>query len=263
MSNDGRGGKPVGRLAGERSGKGGRPAGPARRGAWSSALPLIILALVVGLGGGVAIGWFIGHDAGEAAPTTTAAATTTTGGTDTTADPAVGYGEITVAGDPLPMYQNGSPDAAVGVAIPEVTGTDFAGNTHTIALNDRPKLIVAVAHWCPYCQQAMPVYSEWFASAVPAELGVEVYLLTVFTTPDRGNYPPGPWLDAEDWSGPILADDPVGSMANAFGIASVPYNLLVAPDGTVVSRSTGGLTTEQLDAAVEHLAGLSATTTTP
>jgi len=261
----------VGRLAGERSGKGQGPTGPARRSAWSSALPLIILALVVGLGGGVAIGWFVGHGSQEAAPTTSATtttapddgtATTTTRSTETTADAGNAYGVVTVSGSTLPLFQQGSLDTAVGLAIPEIRGADFAGNEYTISANGHPKLIVALAHWCPYCQEALPVYSEWYASAQLPD-GLEVFMLTVFTTPDRGNYPPGPWLAEEAWSGPLLADDAAGTMANALGIASVPYNLLVAPDGTVVTRATGGLSAEQLDSAVEHLVGLSTTTTAP
>jgi cytochrome c biogenesis protein CcmG/thiol:disulfide interchange protein DsbE len=261
MSNDGRGGKPVGRLASDRSGRENVPTRSSRLGSWSAALPLIILALVVGLGGGTAIGWFIGQGSQEAAPTTTAAVTTTEG-TGTTADAGAGFGVVTVSGDALPVYQSGSPDTAVGLTIPAIDGADFAGNAYTITANGNPKLILAVAHWCPYCQQALPVYSEWYASADrPADL--EVFMLVVFTTPDRGNYPPGPWLVAEDWGGPVLADDAAGSMARALGIAAVPFSLLVSPDGTVASRTTGSLSAGQLDASVEYLASLSSTTTTP
>jgi len=262
----------VGRLAGERSGQGEGPSRPARRDARSSALPLIILALVAGLGGGVAIGWFVGHGSQEAAPTTSAAATTlpdggtattTTQATETTVDAGGAYGVVTVSGNTLPLFQQGSLDTAVGLAIPEIKGADFAGNEYTISANGNPKLIVALAHWCPYCREELPVLSDWLASTDLPELGVEVYLLTVFTTPDRDNYPPGPWVAEEAWSGPLLADDAAGTMANALGIASVPYNLLVAADGTVVTRATGGLSAEQLDSAVEYLVGLSTTTTTP
>lgn len=254
MSNDGRGGKPVGRVASDRSRRGYVPTRSSRWGSWSAALPLIILALVVGLGGGTAIGWFIGHGSQQAASTTTGAVTTTEA-TGTTADAGAAYGVVTVTGEALPVFQNGTADTAVGLTIPEIDGTDFEGNEYTITANGSPKLILAVAHWCPYCQQALPVYSEWYASSeLPADL--EVFMLTVFTTPDRGNYPPGPWLVAEDWRGPILADDAAGSMARALGIASVPYSLLVAADGTVASRTSGSLSAEQLDAAVEYVTGL-------
>jgi cytochrome c biogenesis protein CcmG/thiol:disulfide interchange protein DsbE len=261
MSNDRSGGKPVGRLATARTAKGAGPGGSRRPGASSSALPLIILALVAGLGIGVAIGWFAGHSTQEAAPTT--AATTTTGGTDTTADPGTAYGVVTVSGDALPVFESGSPDTGIGLPIPEISGVDFAGDPQVIAADGRAKLIVGLAHWCPYCRQELPVLSEWYASAdLPAD--VEVFLVTVFTASDRDNYPPGPWLAEEGWSGPVLADDQTGSIAAALGIASVPYNLFVAPDGTVVARTTGGRSADQLNADIEYLASLSAEgTTTP
>lgn len=255
MGNDGRGGKPVGRAAAAGVRRGGSPAGSSKRGARPSALPLIILALVAGLGGGVAIGWFIGHGSQEAATPTATAATSTTGGTSTTADAGAAYGVVTVSGEPLPRFDNASTDTAIGLTIPEISGEDFAGHPYTISPNGTAKLIVALAHWCPYCQQELPVLTGWHASAdLPA--GVEVFLLTVFTTPERGNYPPGPWIAASGWSGPVLVDDQAGSIAYALGIASVPYNLFVAPDGTVVGRATGGRTAAQLDADIRQLLGL-------
>jgi thiol-disulfide isomerase/thioredoxin len=255
------GGLPVGRAAAGRKGGDGRTSRPARRGAWSSALPLIILALVVGLGGGVAIGWFAGHGSREAAPTTTAV-TTTTGAASTTADGTGAYGVVTVSGPALPTFTSGQADAALGLAVPRIDGVDFEGRPQAISANGKGKLIVALAHWCPYCQQELPILSEWYASAdLPDD--IEVFLLSVFASPERGNFPPGPWLTGEAWGGPILADDPAGSMANALGIASVPHNLLVAPDGTVAARITGGLSVEQLDGAIDYLAAWEPPTTTP
>lgn len=253
------GGLPVGRSASE---GGGRATRPAPRRARPAALPLIILALVAGLGGGVAIGWFIGHGSREAAPTTTAAAPTTSGETATTVDIAGAYGVVMVSGTGLPALASGETDAAVGLAIPHIEGVGFDGRAHVIGANGKGKLIVALAHWCPYCQQELPILSEWYASADIPD-GVEVFLLTVFTSPDRTNFPPGPWLAAEEWTGPVLADDATGSLASALGIVSVPYNLLVSPDGTVAARVTGGLTTEQLDGAIEYLATGESSTTTP
>lgn len=245
------GGLPVGRTAAQRQGAAGRGDGPARAGAWSSAFPLIILALVVGLGGGVAIGWFIGHGAQEAAPVTTMV-TTTSEGTNPTTDTAGAYGVVTVSGTALSTFTSGQTDTALGLAVPRIEGVDFEGRPQVISANGKGKLIVALAHWCPYCQQELPVLSDWYASAdLPGD--IEVFVLSVFASPERSNFPPGPWLAQEAWTGPVLADDTSGSLATALGIASVPYNLLVAPDGTVAARITGGLSVEQLDDAIDYL----------
>jgi len=270
---DGAGGMPVGRLAADGAGAGGGPARPPRGRTISPALPLIILALVAGLGIGLAIGLLVNRGGTQEAATTssaaastlppdgTAATSTTSGGTATTVDTTGAYGVVTVSGAALPVLQQGVQDTALGLAVPEISGVDFDGNAQVITANGRGKLIVALAHWCPYCNQELPVLRDWYDGAdLPPE--VEVILLNVFTNPARDNFPPRTWLAQFSWSGPVLADDAQGSLATALGIASVPHNLLVSPDGTVAARVTGGLTAEQLDSAVEFLAGLSATTTT-
>jgi cytochrome c biogenesis protein CcmG/thiol:disulfide interchange protein DsbE len=269
IGNDGAdtGGLPVGRLASERAGATGSPAPRARQGLFSAALPMIILALVTGLALGLAIGLLINRgNTQEPATTTTAPGASTTlapDGTSTTSGGAApAYGVVTVSGTALPVLQQGVEDTAVGLAVPEINGADFDGNARAINANGNGKLIVALAHWCPYCNQELPVLGDWYSAAdLPAN--VEVILLNVFTDPTRDNFPPSTWLAQSSWSGPVIADDAAGSLASALGIASVPYNLLVTPEGTVTGRITGGLSVEQLDSAVEYLAGLSTTTTTP
>jgi len=264
------GGMPVGRLASGRAGGAGSPGRPTGTLGLSSALPLIILALVAGLGIGLAIGLLVNQGGSQEAATTTTSSessttlapddssTTTSEGTD--AAPA--YGAVTVSGTALPVLQQGVEDTALGQAVPEISGEDFEGNAQAITANGSGKLIVALAHWCPYCNQELPVLRDWYATTdLPAD--VEVILLNVFTDPTRDNYPPSTWLAEAAWSGPLIVDDVSGSLASALGIASVPYNLLVTPEGTVAGRITGGLTVEQLDSAVDYLAGLSTTTTTP
>lgn len=272
MGNDGEdsGGMPVGRLASSRAGGAGSPGRPTGTRGLSSALPLIVLALVAGLGIGLAIGLLINQgDAPEAATTTTPAESSTTvapdGSSTTTSegtDAAPAYGVVTVSGTALPPFEQGVEDAALGQAVPEVNGEDFEGNPQAITANGSGKLIVALAHWCPYCNQELPVLRDWYdTTELPA--GVEVILLNVFTDPTRDNYPPSTWLEEASWSGPLIVDDVSGSLASALGIQSVPYNLLVTPEGTVAGRITGGLTVEQLNSAIEYLAGLTTTTTTP
>ncbi|MBS1195780.1 MAG: hypothetical protein H6R33_500 [Actinobacteria bacterium] len=269
IGNDGEdtGGLPVGRLASERPGGAGGAARPARQGVLSSALPMIILALVAGLGIGLAIGLLVNRGGAQEAATTTSTPASTTlapDGSSTTSGQADGaaYGVVTVSGTALPVLQQGVEDTAAGLAVPQITGADFGGNAQAIIANGNSKLIVALAHWCPYCNQELPVLRDWYAAAdLPA--GLEVILVNVFTDPTRDHYPPSTWLAELSWTGPVIADDAAGSVARALGIASVPYNLLVTPEGTVAGRIIGGLTVEQLDSAVEYLAGLSAGTTTP
>ncbi|MFH1329972.1 MAG: TlpA disulfide reductase family protein [Actinomycetota bacterium] len=232
-------------------------------------VPMILLALVAGLGIGLAIGLLVGGNdgSGQAATTTTAAGPTTTAGDPTTTLPwetADAYGAtVTVAGNPLPMLGSAATDTAVGLPLPEITGTDFAGNALTIAADGKAKLIVALAHWCPYCNAEVPILMDWYPAGVPD--GVEVITLSVYSDPAKANFPPATWLRQAEWDLPLLADDEGRTLVTALGIPAVPFWLLVSADGTVIERGTGQVEAATLDQIVEALAATAegATTTVP
>ena len=177
---------------GRTASSGGAPPGsraPSRLPSW--VVPTIVLTLVAGLGIGLAVGMLIGGDgSGQAATTTTAAGTTTT--TAIAWEPADAYGApVTVTGEPpCPVLDpdRGAEDTAIGLALPEISGTDYDGNALAITADGRAKLIVALAHWCPYCNAEMPILQEWYAAGVPE--GVEVFALSVYADPSRANFPP-------------------------------------------------------------------------
>jgi len=232
-------------------------------------VPMIILALVAGLGIGMAIGLLIGgrDDSGQATTTTSAAGPTTTtsaAGPTTTVpwEAADAYGAtVTVVGSPLPVLGSAATDAAVGLPLPEITGTDFAGNSLTIAADGKAKLIVALAHWCPYCNAEVPILMDWYPAGVPE--GVEVISLSVYSDPAKANFPPATWLRQARWDLPLIADDEARTLVTTLGIPAVPFWLLVSADGTVMERGTGQVEAAALDTIVAGLAAtLAATTTT-
>ncbi|MDH5372919.1 MAG: hypothetical protein OEX97_08255 [Acidimicrobiia bacterium] len=57
------------------------------------------------------------------------------------------YGDVTIAGEGLPTFSDGSADGAIGMAFPEITGVDFDGNVVSIGADGRPKLVINLAHW--------------------------------------------------------------------------------------------------------------------
>ena len=237
-------------------------------------VPVIGVALAVGIGVGIAVGIVIGHfalDGGTAttvsqAPTTTVpAGTTTIPGSSTTASTIVdgaGYSTVTVVGDYLPVYGSAETDTAVGMAMPEISGQDAAGNDVAITNDGKAKLIVAIAHWCPVCADEIPVVRDWYAATtLPAN--VEMYSLAIFTDPTRANFPPGGFLTGQAWNLPLILDDPVSTAASALGAHAVPFWILVWEDGTVLARGAGAPTTADLDRIVATVAaGPEATTTT-
>jgi hypothetical protein len=58
----------------------------------------------------------------------------------------------------------------------------------------------------------------------------------------QGNYPPSSWLTKVKWTAPVLADSTDLTAANAYGLTSFPYFVMVGADGTVKARATGELT---------------------
>jgi thiol-disulfide isomerase/thioredoxin len=156
-----------------------------------------------------------------------------------------------VTGELLPV-QSGATDPAVGALVPELEGVDLSGNPVTIGHDGRAKIIMVVAHWCPYCQDEIPVVREWLEAG---SLGDEVdfYTIATFTDPSRDNFPPDEWLEREQLGTPIILDDADSTAARAFGANAVPFWLIVNDDATLVTRGSGSLPAEALDSLVDFL----------
>ncbi len=88
---------------------------------------------------------------------------------------------------------------------------------------------------------------------VPA--GVELVSVSTAANASRDNYPPDEWLEREGWSVPVLVDDETGTVADAFGLSSFPFWVLVDGEGTVVAQ-VGGMV--NLDALGQTLGALAA-----
>lgn len=257
-------GLPVGRTASPAAPT--RPAASAARPAAAATypalppwvVPMIILAVVAGLGVGMTLGVLIGSkdDSGQAATTTAAAPATTVAW-----EPAEAYGAaVSIQGEALPVLQQGAADTAQGLAMPEITGTDYAGNTLAITADGKPKLIVALAHWCPYCNAEVPTLNDWYAAGLPE--GLEVFVLSVYADPGRANFPPATWVEDVSLALPLIADDEARTLVHTLGIPAVPFWVAVLPDGRVAMRTTGQLDAAALDQLVAALLAPREDTTT-
>lgn len=163
--------------------------------------------------------------------------------------------EITSAqasGDTLPPFQQGL-DSAVGQAAPELSGTTLDGEPMTIDPDDgTPKAIVFLAHWCPHCQREVPVVTQWVEDGGLPD-GVELVGVATGIDRNRPNFPPQEWLEREDWPATTLVDGN-NSAAEAYGLTTYPYWVLVDGDGNVVQRWSGETTPAQLDERIDALA---------
>jgi cytochrome c biogenesis protein CcmG/thiol:disulfide interchange protein DsbE len=155
---------------------------------------------------------------------------------------------VTVTGSALPQRDpSATTDPAVGQVAPTLTGVDFAGHPITIANDGKPKVIMFLAHWCPHCQAEVPRIQTWLdQNGMPAD--VSLYSVPTSTTSSRPNYPPSDWLVGKNWTVPVLVDSDQTDAANAYGLTSFPYFVVVGADGKVVERTSGELTMPQFEA---------------
>jgi thiol-disulfide isomerase/thioredoxin len=212
-----------------------------RRGAKQSRTPYFVIA---GIAAAVLVALVVALAAGGGDDDNT-----TTGGGN--ADPAT-TGTVAVSGNPLPQFTDTSDDPAVGMTLPTLEGNDQTGAPMTIGADGRPTMIMFVAHWCPHCQREVPVVQQWVDDGRLPE-GVDLVSVSTAIDPNRPNYPPDAWLADEGWTAPVLVDAD-NSAAQAVGLSAHPFFVAIDGDGTVVLRTSGELTTDQLDAIASTLA---------
>lgn len=160
---------------------------------------------------------------------------------------------VTISGEALARHDDGI-DAALGATVPEVEGESFDGAPVAIRRDGTPKLILFLAHWCPHCQNEVPVISDWLAEKGKPE-GVELISVSTQVNQDQPNYPPSSWLEREKWEVPVVADDADSSTAEAFGLSAFPFFVAVDGEGRVVARTSGELEVDALEALVTQARG--------
>ncbi len=161
------------------------------------------------------------------------------------------FGSPEVSGDPLPLLEN-LPDPAVGLSAPVVVGTDYDGNEVTIGGGGTTQAVLFVAHWCPHCQDELPEIVQWINDTGVQD--VDFVLVTVAVDPTRPNFPPSAWIEAENWTGPVLLDDEVSSAFISYGGRSIPYWVFLNSDGTVAARAAGAIGGDEVASILADMA---------
>ena len=161
------------------------------------------------------------------------------------------FGPVAVDGTPLPELGDGGADPAVGQPAPQVEGTDPEGASLSIGGPGEPTMVAFLAHWCPHCQNEVPVIVDLMQEG---ELdGVRVVGVLTGTNPDAPNHPPVAWLEREGWEGDILLDDERFTAGAAYGLSGYPFVVYLDGDGQVVSRTSGGVGRDGILLRVEEL----------
>ncbi len=185
-----------------------------------------------------------------------AAIVSVTSSSDTSSAPGTSseFSPVTVTGDVLPPHNADVADPAIGMVAPVLTGKGFSGNIVTTTPGT-PTLLVFLAHWCPFCQEEVPLLVEWEESG-DMPLGVDVIAVATATDSARPNYPPSAWLAREKFPAlwPVMADDQERTAGQSFGLAAYPFFVLLDAEGKVVKRMSGVVPKDDLTALVETVA---------
>ena len=163
-----------------------------------------------------------------------------------------GTGRVAVVGEPLPAAPDEGDDPAIGMTAPLLVGQTFDGDWVTVdATVDGPTWMVFLAHWCPHCNDEIPVINQLRDEGRIPE-GVNVVGVSTAFSPDRPNWPPGEWLDDLDWTFTAIPDgidteQQFYIAASGFGIGGFPYSILIDGDGTVTARWSGETPIDELE----------------
>lgn len=162
---------------------------------------------------------------------------------------------VTIKGDALPTMSEGGTDPGLGKQVPTVTGKTYSGRPVTVAGGGQPEIIFVLAHWCPHCNDEVPLVVDWMeAGRAPA--GVRYRAVSTAVDKSAPHYPPSKWLKDEKWKVPTLADSEDSEAGRALGTPGYPYILFVKADGTLAARTSGELAIADLERmAKELLAG--------
>jgi thiol-disulfide isomerase/thioredoxin len=158
----------------------------------------------------------------------------------------------------LPPFEQGQPDAALGVALGALSGPEYYSEAElTIDPADgTTRAWMVWAHWCPYCQQELPLLSEWYEANADLYPNVDLVTVTTSIDPSRSN-PLEPYLDELQLPFPAIVDADL-SLAGQLGASAFPFWVFTGPDGITLLRVAGYLEIEQVAEIFGQLDGLSA-----
>jgi len=164
---------------------------------------------------------------------------------------------VEIFGNSLPTFSDTGADDGIGAIAPGFSTIDFDGNPHEVVGNGGPddtaKVVGIFAHWCPHCQREVPIVSQWLADNKLPD-GVEVGAVSSLVNSGRGNYPPSSWFAGVSWPGPVLLDSSDNLIAEAYGLSTIPYWVVLSPDNTVLDRQSGEIGAEAFAGLVDMAA---------
>lgn len=165
-------------------------------------------------------------------------------------------GSGTTFGGNLPRFLGAGADPALGRDLGTLAALEYySGGATTIDSADGiARAYMVWAHWCPFCQEEMPVISEWHEANAASFENFELVSVTTAIDETAEN-PLVPYLDEGQFPFPVLVDDD-GSLSRRLGVNAFPFWVFTAPDGTVIGRAAGFIELDDLEVVFEQLEGL-------
>ncbi len=153
----------------------------------------------------------------------------------------------------LPLIPSSGADPAVGMALPTITGPDHdSGRELTIGSGGLATVTIVWAHWCPYCQQELPMVDALLKDGSLDQFdAVQVQSITTFIDEDRPN-PLDPYMDQLQLAYPVVVDE-TGAYAAQLGIQGVPAWVISDQDGNILGRFSGAIGEEAFLGVMEEV----------
>ena len=158
----------------------------------------------------------------------------------------------------LPRYPQTGQDTALGLKLNSLSGVHFYdGQAKTFDPADgTARAWLVWTHWCPYCQQELPVVADWHENRSAEYPNLELVSITTSMDDSAAN-PLIPYLEANQFTFPVLMDES-GVLTRQLGVNAFPFWVFTGPDGTVIGRTAGLLPEEQLLSIFDQLEQLGA-----
>lgn len=140
----------------------------------------------------------------------------------------------------------------VGRPAPALSGARLDGRDGGFDLAAQRGSFVLVNFFATWCVPCIQEHDDLVRFAARHEAAGDARVVSVVFSDEAANVQRFFARNGGDW--PVIADDD-GGAAIAWGVARVPESYLVAPDGTVVSKITGGVEEERLEELLARAQG--------
>ena len=152
----------------------------------------------------------------------------------------------------LPRFDRNTADSALGLELGQIEGID--GYTEQLVNVDPAdgtrRIWMVWAHWCPFCQQEMPLLSDWYPT-IEDRYNTELVTVSTNIDPSRGN-PLNEYLVAEQFPFQVVVDAE-SDLAVKMGVSAFPFWVITDGNGEVLLRTTGLLQIEQIENLFEQV----------